>query len=467
MRALAPVSSMAAAAAVLLGPLAGPVAAQQPGDPLTLDEALTIARVQNPSVRQATNQLSLNEPERWNFLFGELMPSVSLNAFSTGYNGNVQRRATDNFGNPIESPTADWVYFSNTRQDLTLSWQVSGPSIFNAMDRRENTLESRSAGVEAAQWTLRGQIHRQFFEAQEQTALLEVEEALLDGRQIDYESAEQRFELAGVSRVEVLNAEVQIQQQQIAIEQQRGAREQALLTLRQTLGGEEVPGIAEESLPIFEPALLDAERLVGTALSNNPDLRSARANVSDARIQVRESRESWWPTLGVSYRLSRNAQDRETSALLDLGYDEIDIGQNFGVTLSFNAFDNFFGMREQQASSRVQLANREITLDQEQLQVEADVRSNLVALQNAWRTLQIADRSEEIAQQATALAREEYALGLLTFEELQETVEQEATARRQALTSRYAFVDALIALEESVGVPVRPQGVSQPGGETD
>jgi outer membrane protein TolC len=459
MRALA----VAAAAAGVLWIAGTPVAAQQPGNPLTLDEALAVARVQNPSVRQATNQLALNEPERWNFLFGELMPTVQANLFSTGYSGNVQRRATDNFGNPIESPTADWVYFSNTRQDLTLSWQVNGPSIFNAIARRDNTLEGRDAGVDAARWTLRGQIHRQFFDAQEQAALLEVEEALLEGRQVDFESARRRFEVAGISRVEVLNAEVQVQQQQIAIEQQRSAREQALLSLRQTLGGDEVPGIAPEPLPIFDPTVLDAEELVRTALANNPGLRSAQAGVADARIGVRESDESWWPTLSVSYRLSRNAQDRETAALLDFGYDEIDIGQNFGVSLSFNALNNFFGMRQQQASARVQLANQEITLDEQQLQIDADVRSNLVALQNSWRTLELADRSAAIARQATALAREEYALGLQTFEELQSTVEQEATARRQALTSRYAFVDALIALEESVGVPVRPLGVPQSG----
>ena len=104
---------------------ASPGTAQQAGGPLTLEEALTVAGVQNPSVQQATNQLALNEPERWNFLFGELMPSIQLNLFSTGYNGNIQRRAVDNFGNPIESPTADWVYFSNTRQSLSFNWQTN------------------------------------------------------------------------------------------------------------------------------------------------------------------------------------------------------------------------------------------------------------------------------------------------------------------------------------------------------
>ncbi len=456
-----------AVAGLVLGGFAAPLSAQEADPPLTLEEAMAIARVENPSVQQATNQLSLNEPERWNFLFGDLLPSVSLNLLSTGYTGNLVRRATDNFGNPIASPTADWVYFSNTNQWLNLSWQINGLSIFNALDRRRNTLEGRSAAVSASQWTLRGQLLRQFFDAQEQGELLEVEQSLLDGRRVDYESAVQRFELAAISRVDVLNAEVQIQQQEIAIEQQGGARDQALLALRQTLGGSDVDEIAPEPLPIFDPTALDVDQMVGIALDDNPGLRTARANLEDARIQIRESEQSWWPTLSLNYRLSRLAQDRETAALLDFGYNEIDIGQNFGVTLSFNALQDFFGTRQSQASARIGAVNQEITLNEQRLQVEADVRSNFVALRNAWRTLELADRSAEIAVQSTALAREEYRVGLRTFEELQTTVEQEATARRQALTSRYAFVDALIALEESVGVPVRPQGVSQPGPEAN
>jgi len=442
--------------ALLALAVAGPATAQQAGESVSLSDALAIANVDNPSVKQATNQLALNEPERWSYLFGQLLPRVSANLFSTGYDGNVQRRAVDNFGNPIASPQADWVYFSNTRQNLSLSWSVNGPSLFNNYKRRQNTLASREVGVEQARWTLGAAVQRQFFDAQEQFALLAVEEALLEGRRIDFTSAEQRFEVAGASRVDVLNAEVQIQQQQISIEQQRGQYEQALLALRQTLGGVAVSSIAEEELPIFDPSALEAEQLVQTALNTNPSLRNARVSVEDARIGIEEAEESWWPTLDLSYNISRFAQDRETAAVFDFGYNEIDIGQNFRINLSWNAFNDFFGMRQQQAGAQVQLANQEIALDEQQLQVEAQVRSNLVALQNAWRTLQIAERSAEIAQQATALAREEYRLGLQTFEELQTTVEQEAQARRQELTSRYAFVDALLSLEESVGMPLRP-----------
>lgn len=428
----------------------------QEARPLSLSEALSIARVDNPTVLQATNQLTLNEPERWNYLFGNLLPDVTVDLFSTGYSGNLQRRATDVFGNPVDSPTADWVYFSNTRQSVNLSWQIQGLSLLNAARRRSQRVTERDLGVSSAQWTLRAQVHRQFFEALEQRELLSTEEALLEGRRIDLASAERRFEIAGASRVDVLNAEVQVAQQEIAIERQRGALEQALLQLRQTLGGNAVAEVEDEPLPLFDPTGLDDDVLVRQALTMNPSVREAEGQVTGARIGVNEAKDTWWPTIQANYRFSVLAQDQETSALFDFGYDELDLGQNFSLSLSFPALNNFFQTRENNVSAEVQLANQEIVLDQRQLEIEASVRSQLVTLRNEWRALRIAERSAEVAAQSTELAREEYRLGIRTFEELQTTVEQEANAVRQELTARYAFVDALLALEESVGSPIRP-----------
>ncbi|HKK51229.1 MAG TPA: TolC family protein, partial [Myxococcota bacterium] len=289
--------------------------------------------------------------------------------------------------------------------------------------------------------------------------LLDVERSLLDGRRVDLESARLRFEVADASQVDVLDAEVQVTQQEITIERQRATLEQALLQLRQTLGGEEVAAITPQPLPVFDPADLDEETLIRTALTRNPDLQAAEVDLRGARIGVRESNEAWWPTLNLQYNFSRTSQDTETQALLDFSYDEQDFGSRFFVQLSVPAFNDFFGMRQQQASSRVQLANQEVQVEQQRLQVEVTVRAASSALRNEWRTLQLADRSAEIARRSSELAREEYRLGLRTFEELQTTVEQEATARRQALASRYAFVTALLDLESVVGVRLRPDGL--------
>ena len=61
-----------------------------------------------------------------------------------------------------------------------------------------------------------------------------------------------------------------------------------------------------------------------------------------------------------------------------------------------------------------------------------------------------------IAEQALALARDEYRLGSRTFSDLRTSIEAEATARRNLITARFAFRDALLNLEEAVGTPLRP-----------
>jgi hypothetical protein len=119
---------------VLLAIARPPVAVAQVerGDTLslTLNEALRLARTTNPAYRQAVNEASLNAVESRTTWFGEVLPQATLNLFGTNFYGNVRRRAQDNFGNPIENPAADWVYFSETSQSSgthSSSWSYSAP----------------------------------------------------------------------------------------------------------------------------------------------------------------------------------------------------------------------------------------------------------------------------------------------------------------------------------------------------
>ncbi|HSG49630.1 MAG TPA: TolC family protein, partial [Longimicrobiales bacterium] len=76
-------------------------------------------------------------------------------------------------------------------------------------------------------------------------------------------------------------------------------------------------------------------------------------------------------------------------------------------------------------------------------------------------SLRLAERSAEIAQEALRLAREEYRIGTRTFEDLRQAIDSEADTRRQLIKGRYAFVDALLSLEEAVGTRVTPAGMER------
>ena len=113
----------ALAALIGFGVWAAPAeTAAQVGDTvhLTLEDAIGIARGSSPTYRQAVNNSGLNQSAWRTTLLTRLVPSVNLTLFSTDYYGNIQRQSQDFFGNPIANPSAEWVTFSNTSQQLSL-----------------------------------------------------------------------------------------------------------------------------------------------------------------------------------------------------------------------------------------------------------------------------------------------------------------------------------------------------------
>jgi outer membrane protein TolC len=263
----------------------------------------------------------------------------------------------------------------------------------------------------------------------------------------------------------VLNAEVALDQQRINAQQRRRTYEQAVLRLRTTIGDTELPPLrlGSPEPPLFDPTTLDEDELVERALGESPQALEARARVEGARLGRREAGLYKWPSLNVSYNLNRYAQTRESDAFFDLGYDPDQKQSSFGLQLSVPFLDSYFQNRYAEVQAEVQLDNERESLRQTELEVERSVRAGLIDLRNLHESYRLAVRSEDIAERATQLAREEYRLGARTFQELQQTVEQEATARRTTIQARFAFVDALIVLESAVGGAVGAAGPAEGG----
>lgn len=422
---------------------------------LTLQDALHAALASNPAYRQAVNRSDLNRTEWRTTLFDQVLPRAQVNLFSTQFTGNLTRRAFDNFGNPIERPTSDWTYFSQTNQGLDLTWRIQGASIFHAVDRQRLTNLERDAAEARALVQLEIQVRRAFWDAREQAELLHAEEALVAARRTDLDAAGRLFALAMRTRVDVLTAELAVEQQMRAVHRQRTAYERARLALRTRLGDDALPPFrpAETPLPIFDPSVLDAEALVTRALDVNPELRQAGVAVRSAQVGLRQSRGAWWPTLVANFNLARRPQGSRGEALFDLSFGD-PLDQRFYVGLQVPMFNDYFQNQQAIHRSSVELANSREGERETLLRVEESVRGALLELESQWVGLRLAERSAEIAAEALRLAQEEYRIGTRTFGELRQSIDAEADTRRQVIQARYAFVDALLALEEAVGATV-------------
>lgn len=434
-----------------------PLAAQEP-EPLrlTLEEALDYAAGSNPELRQATNATSMNAVESRRLWFDQILPRASLTLFNTSFTGNLQRNAVDELGYPVENPTADWQYFSNTTHSLALNWSVQGPSLFHDYRGQRLTNHDRELSRLVALDDVQIEVQRLYMDALEQRELLRAEEELIAAREINLDVAERLFELALRTRVDILQAELEVERQRLTYQQQETAFQQALLELRSAMGlpGERPIELVDEDLPLFDPSALAPEPLITRAQEVNSTLLQSDLRVRSGEVAVAQQRSAWWPQVDLGVNLYRREQDFYGEALFEPpGTSELE--SRFYVQFSIPILNNYFQHRVDRQQATVDLQNGREAERRARLDTEQQIRSALLELENQWSSVQLTERALEIAQEALRLAREEYRLGSRTFTELRDSFQDEADARREAITARHAFAEALLTLEEAVGAPVR------------
>ncbi len=423
---------------------------------ITLDEALSIAVGGNPELRRAVNSQGLNGSEMRTVWAEQLLPRASLTLFESAFRGNLQRQAFDDFGNPIANPDAQWNYFSQTAHRLNLAWSFQGLSLFQGHRRQRLTNVDRDLAYEEALSGVRIEVQRLYLDALEQRVLRELEEELIEARRTDLAIAERLFSLAGRTRVDVLNAELAVERQTLTHAQQSTAYDRAALALRTALGmDEEGPiDLATEELPVFDPGAFDPDALLSRAFEVSPTVRRSVAGVESARLGLSEQKTGWWPRVDAGFSLYKQAFGQDAGALFDPSVSG-DLESQFFVQFSFPVLGGLSQQTTDQARANVDLRNRLEEDREARLRLEETVRGALLDLENQWQAFQISERSQVIAEEALRLAREEYRLGVRTFEDLRSTFQQEADTRRALIQARHAFVDALLALEEAVGGPLR------------
>ncbi|MDX1494290.1 MAG: TolC family protein, partial [Longimicrobiales bacterium] len=375
---------------------------------LTLDEALSFAEGSNPELRRAANATSLNPVESRQVWFDQILPSASLTLFNTSFTGNLQRRAIDNFGNPIENPAAEWNYYSRTIHNLSLDWSIQGPSLFQEYSRQQLVNRARELDRLVALNDVQIQVQRLYMDALEQRELLQAEEELIEARQVNLDAVQRLFELALRTRVDILQAELELEQQRLARQRQQSAYQQALLALRAEMGLDEDRPVelVDEELPVFDPAGLNADVLISRARAVNPSLQRTDAAIRADEVALSRERSDWWPQISFGVDLYRRAQASYSEALFDPpGTSELE--SQFFVGFSIPILNNYFQHQVDRQQARVALQNSLEADRQAKLETEEAIRGALLDLEGQWASVQVAERSLAIAREALRLAQEE------------------------------------------------------------
>lgn len=451
MRARKRGSAVAGAAFVLaLLSAAGSAAYAQESRPLTLEQARAIAAENNPVYRRAENAVvSARAGELLSR--SQFLPTLGA-SFSSG--GSLSRRRTgeNDFGQPIEGEEVREFTGSSSNQGISLNWQLfNGGGRFREVRAAAAGREAAVAGVEAAEATVLAELTRRYYEAQRAAALIQLEEQLLEAAEARREATERLLRVASASPVDLLGAELEVARQREALESARGSARVAKLALAEQMGVEMDAEweLVSEPPPVFDPSTLDADALVERAHAVSPQLRQIALTAEQAEQQRRAAGAARWPTISLNTSFGRSIGARGYGALFEP--NPFDQNLSFGISISLPLFSQYqTGQRITQA--RVAAANADEDARQTRLQLEREVRTALIELEGAYRTVELNNASTELARRRLELANERFRLGAIPFTEMQQIIADAATAEREALNARYAFAAALATLEERVGM---------------
>jgi outer membrane protein len=99
-------------------------------------------------------------------------------------------------------------------------------------------------------------------------------------------------------------------------------------------------------------------------------------------------------------------------------------------------------------TARVAALNAREEVQAARLTLEREVRGALIDLENAYRSVQLAERGRDLARRRLELANQQFRIGALKYVDLESVIEQAARAERDAVNARYDFAAARATLEE-------------------
>lgn len=420
---------------------------------LTLEEAIRRAEANNPGFRQVTNDLELNELDRRDAWL-DLLPQPQLNLLSTNMSWSRQAVGEDFFGNPVEQEETGTVQTSRSNQSFGISFGLDLNDVLR-LRQNEEQARTRELNVESEVEGLRADVGQAFLGVQEQQAVLALEEELLETAEANRDLVERLYALAQRDRIDLVSLELDLAEQENALDESRSDLETARLELRNLIGDPDLGAFEVEPEPLqtFDPEGLDPEALVRASRRDSPRVRQAEATLRTEERDVSMTRAEWLPTLTFNWQRSRQGFVQGGEAFFDpnpgQGWD-----QNLSFQVSLPDVGQYFRRRNEQARNDVAVRNAREGLRDTRNELEQEIRSLLNDLRSSHRSLEVQERRADLADERLELAREAYRLGQQSYLELQEAQQQSAEAQRQAVAAGFAFERARVALERAMGMPV-------------
>lgn len=432
-------------AALLAPSIAG---AQENARPVTLDEALELARRNAPGMISARGQLRTSNAQlrvaKWAYNpLNNLTLSYSSNTGGGGFynaDGVFQQRAATqwSFGQGFGGA------------ELTL-WD--GGTKRNAI-RSANAQVGQAEINEISQsYNVANQVKNQYFLILRAREALATAEQQLENARFQMRLAKARVENGVAIHSDTLQSLIAIISAENSILNQRNSISNANAQLTRLTGSQfPVTATASDTTDPAPIAMTDAE-LIALA-EQGPAVRSAEASLNVAQIAEKSAHAILWPQISASASFSRSNSEQKSSGNFFSGYDfgagPMNYSWGVGLSARYTLF-NGFNRERQILAAKVSVDNAEASLREAKLAARQNMTQQLGQLRTNEAQIELMKLSLAAAEEALRVVQNRYELGVATLLELTNAQQSVTSARNNLTNSRFDLRTARAAIEALIG----------------
>ncbi len=407
---------------------------------LTAEDAVKIALENNYEIKIASNNVLIDKANVSSGNAGMLPKATATITDSNGLQ-NISQTRSDGTVNKLDNAKNNSLTYG-----VGLDWTVfDGFKMFAKMDQLKELQKLGEAQLKLTLITKISDVNATYFDlVQQQQQLAALDSTIVISNQ-RLTLAQNRFTIGKASKLEVLNAQVDLNTDKVTLLRQKELFANTKILLNQILARD-----AKIDFKVVDAIVVDnnlvLSELSALAEKQNPQLETQIINKRVSELQLKQIKAARYPTVKVN--TGYNFSDSHSS--LGFTTQSSARGLNYGFSASVNLFDGFAQNRNEKIS-QIQIDNSKIAIDKQNLALHSELAISYQTYLTNLELIALEEKNETIAKQNLNITLDKFRIGTITTLEFRTAQLNYVNAKVRYSNAQFQAKLSEIALKELAG----------------
>jgi len=407
---------------------------------LTIEDAMKIALENNFEIKIAKNNSKISET---NVTVGNagMLPSATASITDNNSVTNSSQTRQDGTSTSLNNAKNNSLNYG-----VSLGWTVfDGMKMFAKLDQLKELQKLGDSELKRTILVKIGQVNSAYYDlVQQQQQLSALDTTIVISKQ-RLTLAQNRFSIGKASKLEVLNAQVDLNSDQVALLRQKESYANAKILLNQYLARDPKINFTVTNSVSVDSKLVLVD-LMDLAQKQNPALESQIINKRIAELQLKQVKADRYPVVN----LTSGYNFAESQSSLGFTSSASSKGLNYGFNATLNIFDGFNQHRNEKVA-KLQIENSQIAIEQQNMILNTQLST---AFQTYLTNLELIGLEEDnvtIAKQNLDITLDKFRIGTITTLDFRTAQLNYVNAKVRYSNAQYEAKLSEIALKELAG----------------